>query len=96
MVTQLDSAIGELDLIDDLLTDYAKKLDVRFVIDKLNYIEIFYYLIIIYIYILNNNFIYTYIRIWDMTSNKLKIKTKIFKYKLKIKNYYIKNYQIYW
>ena len=64
MVTQLDSAIGELDLIDDLLTDYAKKLDVRFVIDKLNYIEIFYYLIIIYIYILNNNFIYTYIRIW--------------------------------
>jgi len=96
VVTQLDSAIGELDLIDDLLTDYAKKLDVRFVIDKLNYIEIFYYLIIIYIYILNNNFIYTYIRIWDMTSNKLKIKTKIFKYKLKIKNYYIKNYQIYW
>jgi len=64
VVTQLDSAIGELDLIDDLLTDYAKKLDVRFVIDKLNYIEIFYYLIIIYIYILNNNFIYTYIRIW--------------------------------
>ncbi|KAG4107324.1 hypothetical protein H8356DRAFT_1268497 [Neocallimastix lanati (nom. inval.)] len=27
VVTQLDSAIGELDLIDDLLTDYAKKLD---------------------------------------------------------------------
>ncbi|ORX78934.1 hypothetical protein BCR32DRAFT_269795 [Anaeromyces robustus] len=27
VVTQLDSAISELDLIDDLLTDYAKKLD---------------------------------------------------------------------
>jgi len=28
VVTQLDSAISELDLIDDLLSDYAKKLDV--------------------------------------------------------------------